>query len=72
MFPIGGWFLDNKLRIHFGEEKIKCILFVTKHRLNKFNSPEIKYGEIHIMQYHTVIYFLVACWMKLFLGSQWL
>ena len=57
MFPIGGWFLDNKLRIHFGEEKIKCILFVTKHRLNKFNSPEIKYGEIHIMQYHTVIYF---------------
>ena len=25
------WFVDNKLSIHFGEEKTKCILFDTKH-----------------------------------------
>ena len=50
------WFVDNKLRIHFGENKTKCILFETKHRLNKVNSLEIKYGEIHIKQYHTVTY----------------
>ena len=50
------WFVDNKLSIHFGEDKTKCILFGRKHRLNKVNSLEIKYGEIHIKQYHTVTY----------------
>ena len=28
----------------------------TKHRLNKVTSLEIKYGKIHIKQYHTVTY----------------
>ena len=28
------WSVDNKLSIHSGEEKTKCILFGTKHRLN--------------------------------------
>ena len=56
-FPnICDWFVDNKLSIHFGEDKTKCILFGTKHGLNKVNSLEIKYGEIHIKQYHTVTY----------------
>ena len=51
------WFTDNKLSIHFGEDKTKCILFDTKHhRLNKVSSLEIKYGEIHIKQYHTATY----------------
>ena len=50
------WFVDNKLSIHFGEDKTKCILFGTKHRLYKVSSLEIKYGEIHIKQYHTVTY----------------
>ena len=61
------WFADNKLSIHFGEDKAKCMLFGTKHRLNKVSSLDIKYSEIYIKQYHTVTY-----WMKLFLGSQWL
>ena len=39
-----------------GEHKTKCLLFGTKHRLNKVTSLEIKYGEIHIKQYHTVTY----------------
>ena len=55
------WFVDNKLSIHFGEDKTKCILFGTKHRLNKVNSLEIKYGEIYassnIMQRHTLVAF---------------
>ena len=50
------WFVDNKLSIHLGEDKTKCILFGTKHRLNKVSSLDIKYGEIHIKQYHTVTY----------------
>ena len=27
------WFVDNKLSIHFGEDKTKSILFGTKHKL---------------------------------------
>ena len=50
------WFVDNKLSIHFGEDKTKCILFVTKHRFNKVNSLEIKYREIHFKQHYTVTY----------------
>ena len=50
------WFVDNKLSIHFREDKTMCILFGTKHRLNKVSGLQIKYGEIHIKQYHTVTY----------------
>ena len=50
------WFVDNKLGIHLGEDKTECILFGTKHRLNKVSSLDIKYDEIHIKQYHTVTY----------------
>ena len=50
------WFVDNKLSIHFVEVKTKCILFGTKNRLNKVSSLDIKYGEIHNKQYHTVTY----------------
>ena len=50
------WFVDNKLSIHFGQDKTKCMLFVTKHRFNKVNSLEIKYRGIHFKQYYTVTY----------------
>ena len=60
------WFVDNKRSIHFGKDKIKCMLFGTRHRLDKVSSLNIKYGEIHIKQYHTVTYHL----MKPFLESQ--
>ena len=50
------WVVDNKLSIHFGEDKTKCILFGTKYRLNKASSLDIKYGGIHIKQYHTATY----------------
>ena len=55
------WFVDNKLSIHLGEDKTKCILFDTKFRLNKVSSLHIKYGEIHINQYHTVTY--IGCFL---------
>ena len=42
------WFVDSKLNIHFGKDKTKCILFGTKHRLNKVSSLDIKCGEKHI------------------------
>ena len=50
------WFVDNKLSIHFGEGKTECILFGTKKRLKKDNNINIRYGTVHIKQYHTVSY----------------
>ena len=40
------WLIDNKLSIHFGEEKIKCILFGTKGHLKNQTDLYIKYGDI--------------------------
>ena len=31
------WFLDDKLSIHFGEDKTKSILFGTKQKVGKLN-----------------------------------
>ena len=30
------WFVDNKLSIHFGEDKTKSILFTSKHKIKKW------------------------------------
>ena len=46
------WFVDNKLSIHFGEDKTKCILPGTKQKLNKTSNLDIKHGTIIIKQYH--------------------
>ena len=53
---IWDWFVDNKLSIHFGEDKTKCILFGTKQKLNKIGSLNIRHGTIQIKQYHAVTY----------------
>ena len=44
------WFIDNKLSIHFGEEKTKSILFGTKQLLHKGKSLNIRYGDTEIKQ----------------------
>ena len=49
-------FVNNKLSIHFGEDKTKCILFCTKQKLNKTGSLNIKHSTIQIKQYHNVTY----------------
>ena len=50
------WFIDNKLSIHFGEEKTKSIPFGTKGHLNNQTDLNIKYGDIKIKQYSKVTY----------------
>ena len=50
------WFVDNKLSIHFGEDKTKSILFSTKNKKKKIGTLEIKYGNINIKQYSNVTY----------------
>lgn len=47
------WFADNKLLIHFNEDKIKYIFFRRKQNLLEFN---IKYDNNRIKQQHMVEY----------------
>ena len=53
------WFVDDKLSIHFGEGKTKCILFGTKQKLNKTSCLDIRYSIIQIKHYCTVTYLAV-------------
>ena len=45
------WFVDNKLSIHFGEDKTKSILFGSKHKIKKSKPLNIQYNDIKIKQY---------------------
>ena len=50
------WFVDNKLSIHLGEEKTKCILFGSKLKLKNAGKLNITYNGIKIRQYSKVTY----------------
>ena len=50
------WFLDNKLSIHFGEDKTKSILFASKFKRKNIKKLYIKYGDIQIKQHSKVKY----------------
>ena len=45
------WFVDNKLSIHFGQDKTKSILFGTKHKLRNAKSLNIVYNDIEMKQH---------------------
>ena len=48
--------MDNKLSIHFGEDKTKSILFSSKRKVKKASSLNIQYKDIKIKQYSKVTY----------------
>ena len=50
------WFIDNKLSIHLGKEKTKCILFSPKNKNKKDKTLEIFHNEKKIQQYSSVTY----------------
>ena len=50
------WFIDNKLSIHFGQDKTKSILFASKSRKRKGNHININYRDIEIKQHSSVSY----------------
>ena len=50
------WFMDNKLSIHFGEDKTKSVLFSTQNRKRKFGTLDILYGDVKIKQNSKVTY----------------
>ena len=49
-------FVDNKLSIHFGEDKTKSILIASKHKINSAKKLNIKYKNIKIKQHSQVTY----------------
>ena len=48
------WFVDNKLSIHFGEDKTKSILFSPSNKCKKIRKLNISYGSLKIKQYSEV------------------
>ena len=42
------WFVDNKLSVHFGQDKTKSILFGTKHKLRNAEALNIVYNGTEI------------------------
>ena len=50
------WFVDNKLSIHFGEDKTKCILFGSKRKIKNAGKLEISFNNIEIKQYSSLTY----------------
>ena len=51
------WFVDNKLSIHFGEDKTKSIiLFATKFKKKNIKKRNTKYGDMQIKQHSKVQY----------------
>ena len=50
------WFVENKLSIHFGDDKTKSILFVNKYKLKNTDKMDIDYNGIKIKQHSQVKY----------------
>ena len=50
------WFVDNKLSIHFGEDKTKSIVFGSRNKLKLTRELHITYGDINIKQQSEVTY----------------
>ena len=50
------WFVDNKLSVHFGQEKTKSILFGTKPKLRNTKTLNIVCNDTAIKQYEKVKY----------------
>ena len=50
------WFVDNKLSIHFGEDKTKSIIFGSHRKMKNLRDLDIRRGDIKIKQYTQVTY----------------
>ena len=45
---ICNWFVDNKLSIHFSEDKTKSILFASQRKIKNIKKRNIRYQDIEI------------------------
>ena len=62
------WFVDNKLSIHFGEDKTKSILFSSKNKVKKVDTLNIHYKDIKIKQYSKITY--LGCILDVMLSGE--
>ena len=62
------WLVDNRLSIHFGDDKTKSILFGTKRKLRKDDKLNIHRGDINIAQHTSVSY--LGCVMDCYLSGE--
>ena len=53
---VSDWFVDNKLSIHFGEDKTKSILFASKRKIKSARKLNVKYKNIELKQHLQVTY----------------
>ena len=65
------WFVDNKLSIHFGEEKTKSILFSPKNLRKRAEPIVIKRHDVTLKNFQ-LLNILVVSWMILCLVKRWL
>ena len=49
------WFVDNRLSIHFGEDKTKSILFASKRKIKRVPKLKMNYKNIQIKQHSEII-----------------
>ena len=50
------WFVDNKLSIHFSEDKTKSILFASHRKIKTIKKLNMKYQDIEIKQHSQMTY----------------
>ena len=62
------WFIDNKLFIHFGEDKTKTILFSPKNLRKRAEPIVIKRHDVTLKQFSTVEY--LGCLLDEILSGQ--
>ena len=62
------WFVENKLSIHFGEDKTKSIVFGSQKRLKNLDQLDIRRGDINIKQYTSVTY--LGCELDQYLSGE--
>ena len=62
------WFVDNKLSIHFGEDKTKSILFSSKRKVKKASPLNMRYKDKKIKQYKQVTY--LGCFLDETLSGE--
>ena len=53
---ISEWFVDNRLSIHFGEDKTKSLHFASKRKMKKVPKLNTNYEVIKIKQHSKVSY----------------
>ena len=62
------WFVENKLSIHFGEDKTKSIVFGSQKRLKNLDQIDITRGDIKIKQHRSVTY--LGCELDQYLSGE--